>query len=300
MAGPIKNGVEEPSEGTAPIPLDFEFKRTGPETLTADQLGSLIADLNPLRVASRSQGGSKLSYLEAWDVRAALIRNFGFGGFSVETLHSEVYMLETDVKKSSGTGTTAFRATTIAHVQLKIAQFGAVYSEVAASSQSGSVPGDVIDFALKTAVSDAMKRCAINLGTQFGLSLYRKGSTKDVIVKVVQPDQAKLLPASKADLTPKDVADDIATGTVDPDRPAGIEGDDPTTTPDFLAEANAAITPDEVRDIWRRAKQAGAPQSLLKDITKVGVDLQQAGDESARANAEAAAALASGFKSGDE
>lgn len=299
MATPPKVN-SEPSPTEKPIPLDFEFKRTGPETLTSEQYGSLMADLNPRRVASRSQSGSKLSYLEAWDVRAALIRNFGFGGFSVETLHSEVYMLERDVPKSSGSGTTAFRATTIAHVQLKIAQFGAVYSEVASSSQSGSVPGDVIDFALKTAVSDAMKRCAINLGTQFGLSLYRKGSTKDVIVRVVQPDQASFSFVPTADLTPDDVAADIATGTVDPDRANGVESEDPTVTPDFVALANAAVDPDEVREIWRRAKAAGAPSGILKEITGVGVALQEAGDESARANAEAAAQLASGFKSGDE
>ena len=35
--------------------------------------------------------------------------------------------------------------------------------------------------AVKTAESDALKRAAINLGTQFGLSLYNNGSLKDVV-----------------------------------------------------------------------------------------------------------------------
>lgn len=35
--------------------------------------------------------------------------------------------------------------------------------------------------AIKTAESDALKRAAINLGTQFGLSLYNNGSTADII-----------------------------------------------------------------------------------------------------------------------
>jgi hypothetical protein len=39
--------------------------------------------------------------------------------------------------------------------------------------------------AIKTAESDAIKRAAINLGTQFGLSLYNNGSTKDVVIEVL-------------------------------------------------------------------------------------------------------------------
>jgi hypothetical protein len=46
--------------------------------------------------------------------------------------------------------------------------------------------------AVKTAESDALKRAAINLGTQFGLSLYDNGSRNDVVghslVKPVSDD----------------------------------------------------------------------------------------------------------------
>jgi hypothetical protein len=35
--------------------------------------------------------------------------------------------------------------------------------------------------AIKTAESDAFKRAAINLGDQFGLSLYNNGSTQPVV-----------------------------------------------------------------------------------------------------------------------
>ena len=41
--------------------------------------------------------------------------------------------------------------------------------------------GEHHDNAVKTAASDALKRCAINLGTQFGLSLYDDGRTTDVV-----------------------------------------------------------------------------------------------------------------------
>ena len=39
--------------------------------------------------------------------------------------------------------------------------------------------------AVKTAESDALKRAAINLGTQFGLSLYADGATRDVVGKTL-------------------------------------------------------------------------------------------------------------------
>jgi hypothetical protein len=42
--------------------------------------------------------------------------------------------------------------------------------------------------AIKTAESDALKRAAINLGTQFGLSLYNNGATADVIGKTLDRD----------------------------------------------------------------------------------------------------------------
>jgi hypothetical protein len=50
--------------------------------------------------------------------------------------------------------------------------------------------GDCHDFALKKAQSQALKRAAINLGDQFGLSLYRKGLTEALIGKVVGFDAA--------------------------------------------------------------------------------------------------------------
>jgi hypothetical protein len=73
--------------------------------------------------------------------------------------------------------------------------------------------GDLHDNAIKTAASDGLKRCAINLGTQFGLSLYDNGSRTDVVkMTLVKPDgvteeapsseQAERLAASVGSVTP--------------------------------------------------------------------------------------------------
>jgi recombination DNA repair RAD52 pathway protein len=41
--------------------------------------------------------------------------------------------------------------------------------------------GDAHDLAMKTALSQALKRAAVNLGDQYGLSLYAKGSTSALV-----------------------------------------------------------------------------------------------------------------------
>ena len=65
------------------------------------------------------------------------------------------------------------------------------YTESAVGSTSGpaNMIGEHHDNAIKTAASDALKRCAINLGTQFGLSLYNDGSRNDVVkMTLVKPE----------------------------------------------------------------------------------------------------------------
>ena len=46
--------------------------------------------------------------------------------------------------------------------------------------------------AIKTAETDAFKRAAINLGDQFGLSLYNGGSTSPAVREVLVPELATL------------------------------------------------------------------------------------------------------------
>jgi recombination DNA repair RAD52 pathway protein len=170
------------------------------------QLQALMAPLNGNRVSSRSQGGRSLSYLEAWDVKAALIRVFGFANWSADVVESKILRMEKDVPAYSGSGTSRTRkndadgkpdfnwsVTAMATLQLRIHMTGATYTETAIASQTGPDVGEVADFAMKTAESDALKRCAINLGTQFGLSLYNNGGLGDVVRVILDPYQREIL-----------------------------------------------------------------------------------------------------------
>jgi recombination DNA repair RAD52 pathway protein len=155
--------------------------------LTDEQVDLLLKDLHPSRVSQRTQGGATLSYVEAYDVKATLIRVFGFGGFSAEVTEAKVLSI-TDTEKGGRTQYTVLATST---VRLTIHALNAVYAETAAASQVGNQVGEVTDFAIKTASSDALKRCAIYLGTQFGLSLYADGSRKDVVKAIFAPDQRR-------------------------------------------------------------------------------------------------------------
>ncbi len=159
--------------------------------LTTTQRAMLLQDLQEARVQSRSApggGNRKMSYLAAWDVRRTLIRVFGFGGWTNTIEESKIIKVETDLPRPNGRAT-PFRVTAQVTTGLYIHQLGAIYMGVAAASQSGSDIGEVADFAIKTADSDAFKRAAMNLGTQFGLSLYNNGQTQDVVNQVLAPDQ---------------------------------------------------------------------------------------------------------------
>lgn len=152
--------------------------------LNEQQYQQLLKPLNPNRVAKRSQAGRNLSYLEAWDVKAHLIRIFGFGNWSWEVITADVaFESEKDGKWNVG-----YKVVGRLTVPGMMDNWGATYTEAAVGSATLPQRGEAHDMAVKTAESDALKRAAINLGTQFGLSLYDNGSTKDVIGRTLDRD----------------------------------------------------------------------------------------------------------------
>jgi hypothetical protein len=150
--------------------------------LTNEQYEKLLQPLAANRVASRKQAGINLSYLEAWDVKAHLIRIFGFGGWSADVISAELVFEDKDEK---GRWNVGYKVV----MRLTIHAYGPTYTEAAVGSSTQSSRGDAHDMAIKTAESDALKRAAINLGTQFGLSLYDNGNKRDVVgYTMIAPD----------------------------------------------------------------------------------------------------------------
>lgn len=242
--------------------------------LTVPQLQLLHNDLHPARVAKRTQAGNTLSYLEAWDVRAMLIRTFGYAGFSADVIESRI-VHESTYPHPNDPNKVLHRIGALCTFRLTIHQTGATYTETAIASQAGPDWGAVADFATKSAESDALKRAAINLGTQFGLSLYDNGQIRDVVRKVVAPDQGPIV---------EDIviaAND--TGKMGNEARARMQERLKVTTPDVTPDT-ADVTPDTPdvtlpattpEQAERDARQEAAVAALADAETKTGLTAKE-------------------------
>jgi recombination DNA repair RAD52 pathway protein len=262
--------------------------------LTDAQLTQLFRELPENRVLYK-QGQA---HLAAWDVRRTLTRIFGFTGWSFEVRTAEL-VAET---QNGNRWSVVYRAVGRLTIRDPHGDVLTWWEDGATGAgQNQPTQAGAHDLAFKSAISVALKRCAANLGDQFGLCLYNKGQTAPVV---------GISLAYQADAAP--VHDDTAQvhDDTDPDgEHASVEEEPPeqavravqeTRMPpdpqaekqpkDWAAEASAAKSVEEVRRVYRRAAAAGASQEVLAAITETARGKQPpAGAEaSERENAETA------------
>lgn len=153
------------------------------------QREQLLKGINPSRVGKDGKG---FAHLEAWDVRAHLIRIFDFCNWSADLVELE-QIFETEgvsVKSGKQAWTVAYRATV--RLTIHMEDKDVTYTEAAVGDSTNNPSrADAHDMAIKTAESQAFKRCAINLGDQFGLSLYNNGGTGSVVRAVLDQESAR-------------------------------------------------------------------------------------------------------------
>jgi hypothetical protein len=149
-------------------------------TLTRPQVEQLLKPINPTRVLRDGKG---MSHVSQQDIRAHLNRCFGFANWSTEI--TELRCVHDGVKKNKS-GNEVPAVTYLCRLRLTLfdplGKPVAAYEEVGTGT-SPNLPdfGDAHDFAAKNAVSYALKRCATNLGDQFGLSLYNHGQVEALV-----------------------------------------------------------------------------------------------------------------------
>ena len=150
------------------------------------QRETLLRPVKPDRVRQDNKG---MSYLEGYEVTAHLNRMFGFEGWD-KHVTSLSLVFEDSEEKNGRTGWSTCYSASVRLVLRNPEGTVVCTKEDAATGSAQNQPSraDAHDLAIKTAVTDAMKRAAKDLGDQFGLSLYRKGST-EALVKVVIPYQ---------------------------------------------------------------------------------------------------------------
>jgi hypothetical protein len=142
--------------------------------LTPHQIQLLLNPIDPTRVR-QLQG---MSHLEAADIRVHMTRVFGFGRWSEDIISMDlIYEATTTTKNGKPALNVGYKAGCRLTVKAPDGTELATFTEyaVGAHTQPEYMRGDLHDFAMKTAASQALKRCAMNLGDMFGLSLYYKG-----------------------------------------------------------------------------------------------------------------------------
>ena len=144
--------------------------------LHKDQVEQLLKPIADSRVMDLRG----MSYVAQHDIRAHMNRIFGFARWSTDVLET-VFLFEDQDEKTSR-WRVGYRAT------VKVTVHAADGTELAhyTDSHAGScapqpVKGDAHGLALTSVVSTAFKRACTNLGDQFGLSLYEKGSRAAIV-----------------------------------------------------------------------------------------------------------------------
>lgn len=152
-------------------------------TFTRDQVDQLLKPIAPKRVLSDGKGHSHVSQQ---DVLAHLIRVFGFGNFDIDVLDASLIFEQERTDRSTGEVTGRWDVCYRALVRLTIrdpdGQIVAHYENGSTATAQNQSRGDGHDLAYKSAISLSVKRAAIALGDQFGLSLYNKGQTSALVI----------------------------------------------------------------------------------------------------------------------
>jgi hypothetical protein len=157
-------------------------------SFTPEQVSQLLQPINDRRVLADGKGHAHVSQQ---DILAHLIRVFGFGGFDIEVLATECVF-----EQGRGTGEpyTRFDVCYRALVRLTVkdakGERVCVYENGSTATAQNQTRGDAHDLAYKSAISLSVKRAAIALGDQFGLSLYNKGQRTALVMGTMVGQQS--------------------------------------------------------------------------------------------------------------
>jgi hypothetical protein len=148
--------------------------------LSDKQVDLLLKPVHPRRVGRHPFTG--MSHMEGFDIRAELNRVFGFGRWDVEVTEQ---VLLREVQTTTSKGGDAWNVVYRTRVRLTVRTPDGASLSVQEATHIGesTVPayGDAHGNAVTNSETYALRRCCINFGDQFGLSLYNKGSLSAVV-----------------------------------------------------------------------------------------------------------------------
>lgn len=190
--------------------------------LTSQQVRQLLKPIAPQRVL---KDGKNHSHVSQQDVLAHLIRVFGFGNFDTDVIRAELVFEENSLDKKTGEPNPArwdvcYRAMVRLTIRDPDGNELCHYENGSTATAQNQTRGDAHDLAFKSSISLSVKRAAIALGDQMGLSLYNKGQMSALVRGTL------VMPDTKTDDAPEDMQDgvekQVSLGNDEIDR----EGDD--------------------------------------------------------------------------
>lgn len=248
---------EMPAPELAPLIEFGDTDRRG--SLDRDQVESLLRAIAPARVMADGKGHAHVSQQ---DVTAHLIRTFGFGGFDTRILSLDlVFEMPRDDKGQRWD--VCYRATVELTIRNRGGETVATYQNVSTGDAQNQKRADGHDLAAKSAVSLATKRCAINLGDQFGLSLYNKGQMAALVRRTLVMPDAPADAEEAADMQ-EGVPQQVAMGAHEDDT---MSEDRPPEQPAQQADGDPEA--DRLPDNWEEVAQAAESEGDLDLITNL-------------------------------
>lgn len=231
---------------------------------SAVQVEQLLRPINHNRVLRDGKGHSHVSQQ---DITAHLIRIFGFGGFDTEILAAEC-VFETErvhPKTGEGIGRWDVCYRTLLRLTVRDADGSVVcrFEDGSTATAQNQTRGDAHDLAYKSALSLAKKRAAINLGDQFGLSLYNRGQLEALVrATLVMPGEEAEPAGDMQEGVPQQVA--LGHDEIDHDLNAEPEvAPAPQAPPGPSVAAPKGRTADEIA---AEAADAGTGTERLREL----------------------------------
>lgn len=267
-------------------------------TFTHRQVAALLGAINPSRVLHLDGN----SHVSQQDIRAHLIRVFGFGGYDLEVKSAEVVFEESGMRTRKRDGKeylgwdVCYRALVRLTVRNPDGDLVAFYEDGSTATAQGQPSrGDAHDLAYKSAISLSVKRAAIALGDQFGLSLYNKGQQSALVMgtMVGLPEREQ----RTAEDVQEGIEQQVSLGNDEVDHEAPEESEpvvNPTTgevegATDWVAEVkgvplDAPDAAERLRSIWETARDRN---ELTQAVKSAVLERKQAVDAAPKDSAPA-------------
>lgn len=235
-------------------------------TFSPEQIAQLLKPIAPSRVAKDGKGNS---HVTQQDVTAHLIRIFGFGSYDLMLVSQDLVFEEPTRKPDKNTGKpnpnnwdVCYITTARLVVRNLAGQQVCLFEQTSTGDAQNQGRADAHDLALKASESLAKKRCAKELGDQFGLSLYNKGQMSALVKGTIADPNRKPAEDVQAGVEQQSLGDDEGGGEVP--EAVVVKPALASVPRDWPAEIAACTTMAEINELFKAIKAANAVTDELK------------------------------------